>query len=44
LYILDVGFSSAGQLLTFMLVVTNALSLIKDCRFEPSVSKDDHHE
>ncbi|KAH8941367.1 hypothetical protein BDL97_14G034400 [Sphagnum fallax] len=25
-------------------VVTNALSLIKDCRFEPSLSKDDHHE
>ncbi len=25
-------------------VVTNALSLIKDCRFEPSLSNDDHHE
>ncbi|CAM6041027.1 unnamed protein product [Sphagnum compactum] len=25
-------------------VVTNALSLIKDCRFEPWLSKDDHHE
>jgi len=25
-------------------VLTNALSLIKDCRFEPSLSKDDHHE
>jgi hypothetical protein len=25
-------------------VVTNALSLIKDCRFEPSLSEDDHHE
>jgi hypothetical protein len=25
-------------------VLTNALSLIKDCRFDPSLSKDDHHE
>jgi hypothetical protein len=25
-------------------VVTNALSVIKDCRFEPSLSKDDHRE